>query len=110
VDPTRLMSQTATVTHVADTGAVDPYGNPTEVTTVATSKCYLSFVPGSEVEGEAIQVQTPVLFLPPDAAIDGGDRITVDGITYEVDGVPAVHFNPRLRRTTHIQANLKRAG
>lgn len=104
------MTQTAMLSHVTDSGSPDPYGNPTEVVTTVVSKCYVSFLPGSEVEGDAVQVQTPVLFLPPDAAIDGGDRVSVDGVTYEVDGVPAVHFNPRLRRTTHVQANLKRAG
>jgi hypothetical protein len=110
MDPTRLMTQTCTITHVADTGAADPYGDPAEMATTTTSPCFLSFTPGTENTDETVQIQTPTLFIPPGAALDGGDRVAVDGVTYQVDGVPAVHFNPRLRRTTHIQATLKRAG
>jgi hypothetical protein len=104
------MTQTCTITHVADSGAPDPYGDPAEVTTTTTSPCFLSFTPGTENADETVHIQTPVLFLPPDVSLDGGDRVVVDGVTYQVDGVPAAHFNPRLRRVTHLQAAVKRAG
>lgn len=103
------MTQTATISHTSATGAVDAYGNPTDVITTSTAACFVSYLPGSEVEGDTIQVQTPVLFLPPDIDIDGGDAVTVDGVTYQIDGPPAQHYNPRLRRVTHIQANLRQA-
>lgn len=109
MDPLHLMTQTATITHVADTGSPDPYGNPAEVTTVTSSPCFLSFTPGTENTDETVQVQTPTIFLPSDVAVDGGDRVAVDGVTYEIDGVPAVHYNPRQHRNTHIQATVKRA-
>lgn len=103
------MTQTATVSHVSTSGPPDPYGNPTEVVTTTETPCFMSYGPGSEQEAEAVQVTTPVLFVPPDVALDGGDRVEVDGETFEVDGPPARHYNPRLKRVTHVQAQMKRA-
>ena len=109
MDPVHLMTQTATISHVSQTGALDDYGNPAEVVTTSDSPCFLSTVTGVEADLEAVQIHEPLLFLPATETIDGGDRITVDGVTYEVSGPIARRYNPRVRRESHLEVPLKRA-
>lgn len=103
------MTLAATVTVVAETGAEDEYGNPTEQTTTTATTCWLHQTQRSEGTVDAnTQDETWQLYLPPTVTIDGGDRITVQGVIYELIGPPWRAFNPRLETTTHIEATVRR--
>lgn len=110
MDPTRLMTLTATITHVAQTGAPDAdYGNPTDQTTTSTALCELQQQQRAEDTVDADrQSETWTLFIEPDATIDGGDRIEIAGVSYEVDGPPWRARNPRTQELTHIEALVRR--
>lgn len=111
MNPTRLMSLTCTVTRVTATGPDDVFGDPTEVTTVRTFKgeiqqrTTLENTVGADIQDERLD-----LWLEPAAAnlIDGNDRVTIDGRSYEVDGPAWPWRNPRTQVTTHVQCQLRR--
>lgn len=110
MDPTRLMTEACTVTPM-NAATVDEYGTETlGAGTPFDTTCLLSQTQRSEAEaGGNVQAETFALYLPPDTTIDGSDRVSVDGVVYELDGPPWPAFNPRLGRTTHIEATVKRA-
>lgn len=106
---TRLLTKTATITSVAQTGAVDDYGNPTNVTTTATAKCWLHQTERSEDTRDVNrQEQTWTVYFEAGTVIDGSDYVTVDAIVYELDGPPWVADNPRTGATEFVVATLRR--
>lgn len=111
MNPARLMTNTATIIHVtADPTDPDEYGNPGEDTTTTTASCELQQTRRDEETVDAdVQQETWTLFLEPAATIDGGDRVTVDGVTYEVIGPPWPARHPRRGTVTHIEATVRRA-
>lgn len=55
-------------------------------------------------EPEAPITQRKTLYAPPGADIAKGDRVTVDGATYKVDGVPMAYESPfHTRDYTQVQ-------
>lgn len=105
-----LMTQTATITTVSLSDTDDRYGNPEEATTTSTWPCLVTQLKRNEEQvDEDVLVDTWRLFLPADAPLTGYDRVTVDSIEYEMLGPPWPVHSPRLRRTDHIEAQLKRA-
>lgn len=106
-----LLTSTATVTVVADTGSPDAFGDPTPTTSTQTFACWLSQTQRSEATANAdVQHETWVLYLEVAAAgVEGFDRVTVDGITYELDGPPWPARNPRTRLVTHVECTLRRS-
>jgi hypothetical protein len=103
------MTLTATITHVAQSGAPDDYGDPTEQTSTTTALCEFQQQQRSEDTVDADrQSESWTLFVEPDATIDGGDRIEIDGVTYQVDGPPWHARNPRTQIETHIEARVRR--
>lgn len=120
MDPTRLFTRTATITHVEpDDDNPDEYGNPGEATTVTTAPCELQQVTRSEdTVASAQQSEDWALFVDPmgedeggyliEVELEGSDRVEVDGITYEVVGPPWQARNPRTQVVTHIEARLRR--
>lgn len=110
MDITRLLTLTATITHVAQTGAVDTYGNPTEQTSTSTAAAELQQTARDEQDRDAnIGEQTWLLLLAPTATIDATDRVTVSGVTYEVVGPPWLARNPRTGANSHIEATVRKA-
>lgn len=110
MDPTRLMTRTATITHVEpNPGDPDDYGNPGVTTTTTTALCELQQVTRNEdtVDSDQ-QSQDWVLFLEPAADLEGSDRVAVDAVSYEVIGPPWAARNPRTGVTTHIEAQVRR--
>lgn len=102
----RLLTQTCTVyTHTA--GSRDEYGEVADTFTAGTSyPCRLEFRTGTEnLNDRDTQLAGYLLFLPPEAVLDGHDRVVVDGVTYEVDGPPLKQSTPR--GVHHIEARLK---
>jgi hypothetical protein len=116
MDPSRLMTQPATITprHPADDP--DEYndevledGDPIELDgTVGTGVLLQQSSRTENINGANVVVETLTLFLPIAVAFGDRDAITVDGVTYEADGPPAHMWNPRLKRYTHVEASVKR--
>lgn len=86
----RLMTQTVTVRRNA-AGVVDTEGNTTRPTLADVT------YPGRLAQQVAVEQQdgTPtteqvrwLLYLPAGASLGPQDRVVIDGITYEVDGIP----------------------
>lgn len=66
---------------------------------------WLTQLSASEVLGNRdAQVSDWRLFLPADTTINAGDRVVANGITYEVDGLPANRPTPR--GPHHLEAAL----
>lgn len=119
MDPTRLFTLTATITHVeADPSDPDEYGNPGETTTETTTACELQQVQRSEnTIDSAAQSEDWVLFLDPigedeggylvEVELEGSDRVVVSGLAYEVIGPPWPARNPRTGVITHIEARVR---
>ena len=112
MNPARLMTNTATITHVSpDASNPDEYGNPGETTTTTSALCELQQAQRDEEQDDtAVQTETWNLYLVPTATIDGGDRVAVDGVTYEVIGPPWRARHPRSGDISHIEAPVRRAG
>lgn len=107
----RLLTSTATVTGVADTGADDLFGDPTESTTTATFACWLHQEQRSEETANTdTQRERWTLYLDASAAglVDGGDRVTVDDVVYEMDGPSWPALNPRTQVVTHVECTVRR--
>ena len=109
MNPQRLMTLPCTIDHVAQTGAADVYGDPTETTTTTASTCWIEQIRRSDdTLLSSQQSEQWAGYFRPDVVIDGSDRVTVDAATYQVMGPPWRAFNPRLKRVTHIEATLER--
>jgi len=50
------------------------------------------------------------VYLPADTALDIDDRVSVDGVVYEVAGPPWSAVNPRTGIVEFVQASLRKAG
>ena len=110
MDVTRLLTLTATITHVAHAGAADAYGNPTETTTTSTAAAEIQQTQRDEHTRDAnVAEETWLLVLAPTATIDNTDRVSVGGVSYEVIGPPWRARNPRTGDVTHIEATVKKA-
>ncbi len=103
---TDLLTQTVTVqTHGA--GAADEYGNATDTWSAGVQhKGRVEQRNATEitVDGD-VQRSDWLLFLGPEVAIGGRDRVTADGRTFEVVGPPSVARTPR--GPHHLEANLR---
>jgi hypothetical protein len=109
--PRHLLRQSVAITTPTQDGAVDEFGDPTDSTSSATFLGYLyQRVRGEDTSGRVIQSEELGLVLVPEArdAINGNSRVTVDGVTYELDGPPWPAFNPRTGEVEHVEATLRR--
>jgi hypothetical protein len=103
-----LMTQTATLHHVTETG-VDEYNDATTSETTTESACLLQQTARIEqTAGGLVTTESLVLFLPADAEVDALSKVTVDGQTYELDGPPSKPFNPLAGAVGHIEATVRR--
>lgn len=114
MDISHLLNLTATITRVADTGAVDDYGDPTDETTTTTAKCWVDRPGWARDANERIgvenwQVELVDLFFPPGTALAGNDRVTVSGVTYELAGPPLDRIDPRTSQPVYVTATARRA-
>lgn len=101
-----LLAQVATVTPRGDS-TEDEYGDVTTVDgTPVDYPCRLEQVTSVEDrEGQNLVITEYALYLPPDAVIGARDKVTVDGVAFEVIRRPDVLRD----RTTphHIRADLR---
>lgn len=106
-----LLTSTATVDFVSSTGPVDEFGDPTEVVTTVSFRAWLSQTSRSDETANAnSQIQRLAIYLDASAAnVAGFDRVTVDGVLYELDGPPWPALNPRTRQITHVECTGSRS-
>jgi len=113
VNVARLLRIDCTVTHVTvDEDDRDEMGNPTEVTTTTTYKGWHWQSTSREETGNAETVQDEhnlALELAAAGNVDAGDRVEIDGITWEIDGEPWQARNPRTLRLEYVQAKIVRS-
>lgn len=108
MDPSHLMTQTATLHHVLETGVDDNHDVTTSETT-SSSPCLLQQTTRAEqTAGGVISTEVLVLFLPAGTEVDPLTVATIDGIDYEFGGPPWPAFNPRTRAVSHIEATVRR--
>lgn len=85
---------TGTLTRVTD-GDPDAYNVPTEETTTATVRCWLTQANAGESTRDANQQSEDVIvYLPAGTVVTGRDRITINGATFEFQGPPWSAVNP----------------
>jgi hypothetical protein len=104
----------------------DDYGNPVPtVVDIPDVPCFMWQAQNVALRGEGsglaeIQEESFRVILPAtiygrvagstvEIQPDGVDAMTVDGLRYEMHGPPWRVFNPRLRRSTHVEATVRRA-
>lgn len=109
MDPTRLMTQDATVTPRSVT-TTDEYNDDVLTDgTPYTTICFLWQTQRSEDTGrDNIEAETFQASFPPTDDLAATYKVTVDGVAYEIDGPPWAAFNPRLREVTHQEVTLRR--
>ena len=109
-----LLNTACTITSVTVAGTVDVYGDPGEATTTTTTLCWLHptgvrDLPGVETTGlDNIQAETYTVYFPAGTSIDGGDRVTVAGLAYEVQGPAWSATHPVTLGVEFVQATMKR--
>lgn len=105
----RRLNQTVTVLTAAS--KQDRYGNTVVDWANATSRTVKVWVAqtGSteELLGRDSTTTVAVVFFPAGDPITAADRVQVDGVTYEVNGVPDAANNGRSGAVHHIQVRLK---
>lgn len=110
----RMIRRPATVTRTTrSTTETDEYNVPAEVTETATILCHVEPVMAVSERDESerggdIQTETWMGYFLPDADIEGWDRITVDGSTFEFVGPPGLFVHPRTSKPHHYEARLRR--
>lgn len=105
-----LLTLACTITHVAESGAADEYGNPTDETTTSATVCYLEQTARSEqTAGGDVQREDWLMFLPAGTTVSGSDRVDVAGYgLFELDGPPWPVRNPREGVTHHVECRVRR--
>jgi hypothetical protein len=87
----------------------DALGNDVYMT-VSTVVDHCIFDPGGSVElvqGQDMLTTTPMLYLPAGTTVGPIDAVTVNGITYEVDGSPNNYVSPFTGWPAGIAVKLK---
>lgn len=85
----------------------DDYGDQTGVATEET--VIGAFAPGgsAEANGTGVVISHPTVYLPPGIAhLSAIDAVKVDGVLYEVDGLPIVWQNPMSGWTPGVEVRL----
>lgn len=100
-----LLTETATVTSRTPVGK-DAYGNDTYTESSRTTICSHQ----QTVSGEfgSLVDQTWDAFFPPDDPLRSTDKVTINGIAYEVIGGPNARLNPRTVEAWQVEAQLRR--
>lgn len=106
----RMLTRTALV-YRRDIAGADGYGNPARVEAAAVAyPAWLSQTEATEVtDGREAVVSDWILYLPAGAEIDHDDRVEVDGVSFEVAGLPLVALSPG-RGAHHVEARLRAVG
>jgi hypothetical protein len=105
-----LLTQTAVIHHVSNTGALDDRNHPTASETTTTAKTFLEYLSAEEDTflRDTGRSSVRAYFLP-SVVIDHTDRIEVNGEMFEVLGPPQPEVNARLGVVHHLEVYLTRA-
>lgn len=104
-----LLNLTCTITRRTQAGAADRYNTPGQSTTTTTTVCELQQTSADEnVTDRDAQASDFLLILPAGTAIDGGDKVTIEGVEYEVAGPPWAARNPRTQSASHVECRVIR--
>lgn len=88
-------------------GDADELGNATQTTAEVETVCELQQRARPErTDAGTVATSEWALYLLPDAEIDTGDAVVIDGATYEVAGTPKRLRNPRTQQIEHVEATL----
>lgn len=89
--PMAMLRDSVTIIKQTETGAADPYGNPTLVTASTTAVPAMVWASGiaDEIEiGRDTRIARYNIIVSPEVDVDGISSITWNGITLEVAGEP----------------------
>lgn len=107
-----LLTKPCTITRRSPSTTKDDYGNVIPATSTVTTVCELQQLP-RRADAEAashddLSDTQWLLVLPPGAAIDTSDKVTVSGQAFEVVGAPWPVRHPRTGAAHHVEVNLRR--
>jgi hypothetical protein len=104
-----LLVRTATIVHRTQDGPPATANVPTwQEAPGLDVACYLEQTEAREITiGRETQIATHLLVVAPDVPLSGSDKVTVEGMTYEVLGPPAKVADPVLNVIDHLEANLR---
>lgn len=107
---TGLLTRPVTILTAGET--TDSYGNTVTDWTSPERVTVNGYVEqrarGENTDGRTLEEQTWLLVVPAETALTEHSRIVVDGDVFETVGPPHEVWNPRLRRTAHLEATLVR--
>ena len=105
MNPARLINLDGALVTVSQSGPVDDYNNPTDETVSTAVKCWYEQVQaGEDTVDTDQQSETHRLFFRAGTTVTALDRLTVNGLTFEVQGPPWTVVHPRTDQTTHVEA------
>ncbi len=99
-----LLTQTVVIRHRTQSGAVDDYNTPAWSESTSTVAAYVE--PISATEAGPVGLATHRAFFAADTPVDATDLVDVDGVSFEVVGIPGKQPNARLGTIDHIEADL----
>lgn len=85
-----------TAVTIVHAGVVDPYGDSVAGTSETIDGCAVAPRSSSDIDGRGragVIVGLTVLF-PADTVIAATDRFEIDGVLYQIEGVPGVWVSP----------------
>jgi hypothetical protein len=89
----------------------DRYGNPLPGTETEATLTGAAFDPGGSLEpvevGRTAVVTTPKLYFQSAVDVTAGDRMRVRGVTYTVEGTPALWVSPFTTQTAGTVVELR---
>jgi len=87
---------TATIRTVSDDIA-DEYGDPTTSETLVDVPCHARQIKAEESADDVESERWRIYIRPDGPDLKTSDLVDVLGMSFEIDGPPAVHMNPRTR-------------
>jgi len=112
--PTNLLNRPCQIVHRSPSDTEDDYGNLLPDESVSSTVCEFqrsaSRATGRNENTEINELaeSRARIYLPVGTDITAGDRVIIDGLTYEVDGEPDAVRNPRTQKMSHVEASLIR--
>ena len=103
----QLLNCPCTITHRQDGDERDQYGNALDTETTTVTVCEIQQQQRTET-AEEIAGTTWALYLPAGTAIDAGDTVDIDDVSYEVHGEPWPARSPVTEQVSHIEATVHR--
>lgn len=105
----RLLTRPCTIVSRRDSGERDEYNSPILTETRTDTVCDIQQSRSNEppAQGELSVTGWKGFFLPT-AVLGTGDAVEVDADAYEVVGDPWNVWDPWRKRTSHLEASLKR--